>query len=111
MTPTTCTGWRIEPATLKYTAEPPRASAVSPKGVKIESSAMLPTTSSVIRSHPVRGSDTEKTEGVGEHGARRACQQQARMFSGLTFWSPDVAGEMIPAMHHGGELVEVGRHP
>src|ERR671912_1274324 len=99
MTPTTCTGCRSDPATLKYTADPPRASAVSPNGVKIESSAMLPTTSNVIRSHPVRGSDTEKTEAVGEHGARRACQQQARMFGGWTFWSPDGASVVIPAMH------------
>src|ERR1041385_276096 len=71
MTPTTRTGWRIAAATLKYTAEPPSASAVSPNGVNTESSATLPTTSRLMRSHPVRSRKAEEAKSVAEDDARR----------------------------------------
>src|SRR5438552_10477049 len=65
-TPTTCTGWRMDPATLKNTAEPPSASAVSPNGVATESRASDPTTKSDTL-HPVRGADAHEREAVRQH--------------------------------------------
>src|SRR5438105_13290698 len=65
-TPTTCTGWRMDPATLKNTAEPPSASAVSPNGVATESRATDPTTRTDTL-NPVRGADANKRKAVAQH--------------------------------------------
>src|SRR5215208_91843 len=90
-------------------ADPPRASAVSPNGVKIESRAMLPTTSRLIRSHPVGGGQAEEGEGVGEHRARRAGEQQARVFGRGALGCADRTCVVIPTVDDGGELVEIDR--
>src|SRR5438046_10577767 len=76
-TPTTCTGWRMDPATLKNTAEPPSASAVSPNGVATESSATDPTTKSDTL-HPVRGADPQEREPVRQHLTHGACEHEPR---------------------------------
>src|SRR2546427_10918158 len=76
-TPTTCTGWRMDPATLKNTAEPPSASAVSPNGVATESRATDPTTRSDTL-HPVRGADAHEREAVRQHLAHGARQHEPR---------------------------------
>src|SRR6266550_3303425 len=76
-TPTTCTGWRMDPATLKNTAEPPSASAVSPNGVVTESRATDPTTRSDTL-HPVRGADAHEREAVRQHLAHGARQHEPR---------------------------------
>src|SRR2546430_7412043 len=74
-TPTTCTGWRMDPATLKNTAEPPSASAVSPNGVATESRATDPTTKSDTL-HPVRGADAHEREAVRQHLTYGASQHE-----------------------------------
>src|SRR5918995_1014793 len=111
MTPTTCTGWRIDPATLKYTADPPRASAVSPNGVKIESRAMLPTTSKVMRSHPVGSGDAEHMKTVGENDSGRAGEQQPSTLGRFALRRSDGAGMVIPPMHRCRELVQTRGNP
>src|ERR671928_25585 len=75
--------------------------AVSPKGVKMESSATLPTTSRLIESHPVGGGDAQQSEGVGEDDARRAGEQQSRLLGGRAFRRADGAGVVVPAVHDG----------
>src|SRR5690242_19106911 len=90
-------------------AEPPRASAVSPKGVKIESSAMLPTTSRLIRSHPVGGGDAKEAKRVAQHDAGGAGEQQPGLLGRGAFGRADGAGVLIPGVHRGGELVEIHR--
>src|SRR4051812_43787876 len=106
--PTTCTGCSTEPATLKYTAEPPSASAVSPNGVKIESRAILPTTSRLIgRSHPVGGGDAEQAERIGEDDLGRAGKQEPGLLGGGTLGGAHRAGVVIPAMNYCGQLPEV----
>src|SRR5918995_6290785 len=111
MTPTTCTGWRIDPATLKYTADPPNASAVSPNGVKIESRAMLPTTSKVMRSHPVGSGNAEHMKPIGENDPGRAGEQQPSTLGQFALRRSDGAGMVIPAVHHRGELVQIRGDP
>src|SRR5689334_24585434 len=72
----------MAPAAAKNTAEPPGASAVSPKGVYTESSAIEPTTTRPT-SHPIRGADPQEVKAVGEqlpHGRR---EHEARGLLGL----------------------------
>ena len=110
-TPTTFTGQSSEPATLKYTAEPPSASAVSPNGVKMESSAILPTTSRLIGSHPVGGGDAEQGEGVGKNDPGRSREQQAGALGLRPFGCADGAGVMVPAVHDRRQLVQEDGDP
>src|SRR5687767_1295355 len=111
MTPTTCTGCRMDPATLKYTADPPSASAVSPNGVKIESSAMLPTTSRLMELHPVGGGDAKEPQRVGKDDLRGPREEEPRLFGGGTFGSAYRTGMVIPPMYDRRELVQVGDDP
>src|SRR5579884_1021817 len=102
MTPTTCTGWRIEPAAAKNTAEPPGASAVSPKGVYTESSAIDPTTRR-LTSHPIRGADSEQAQAVAEDLADRRGQHQP----GLLFRLSEHPVLVVPGVRQAGEALEV----
>src|SRR5512138_1434124 len=88
-------------------ADPPSASAVSPKGVKIESSAMLPTTSRLIRSHPIRGGDAEQAERVGEDDPGGPCEQEPRLLGARALGRADRAGVVVPRVHRRCQLVEV----
>src|SRR6476661_8443225 len=70
---------------------------------------MLPTTSRLIRSHPVGGGDAQQEESVGQDDPRSPGEEQARLFGRWTFGRADRAGVVIPAVHGGGELVEIDR--
>src|SRR5256886_9027817 len=96
--------WRIAPAALKNTAEPPGASAVSPNGVATESRAMEPTTSRPTL-HPIRGANAQKGETVGEHLAHRPRQHEPRRLLGLA----QDAGLVIPPLRDPGQAIEVAR--
>src|SRR5256885_7806732 len=105
-TPTTCTGWRMDPATLKKTAEPPSASAVSPNGVATESRATDPTTRSDTL-HPVRGADAHQGEAVRQHLAHGARQHEPRRLLRLA----EHAKLVIPRVDHPGQPLQVARDP
>src|ERR1051325_87029 len=109
MTPTTRTGCRSAAATLKYTAEPPSASAVSPNGVNTESSATLPTTSRLMRSHPVGSGKAEEAEPVAEHDARGPRQHQPGPRGGLRL--AEHAAVVVPVVGHPREVLEVPGDP
>src|SRR5579859_5756684 len=98
MMPTTCTGCRIAAAALKKTAEPPGASAVSPKGVCTESRAIDPTTRRVTL-HPIGRRDAEERQPVREHLAHGARQHETRRFLRL----PEDAVFVIPAVREARE--------
>src|SRR5256885_4919667 len=101
-TPTTCTGWRMDPATLKNTAEPPSASAVSPTGVATESRATDPTTRSDTL-HPARGADAHEREAVRQHLAHGARQHEPRRLLRLL----QHAILVIPRVGQPGQPLEV----
>src|SRR5437899_855040 len=101
-TPTTCTGWRMDPATLKNTAEPPSASAVSPNGVATESRATDPTTKSDTL-HPVRGADAHEREAVRQHLTYGASQHEPRRLLRLA----EHAVLVIPRVDDPGQPLEV----
>src|SRR5438876_8944127 len=96
--------WRIAPAALKNTAEPPGASAVSPNGVATESRAMDPTTSRPTL-HPIRGANPQEGETVGEHLAHGARQHEPRRL--LDFAQDAVL--VIPRVCDPGQLLDVAR--
>src|SRR5512138_2095510 len=91
-------------------ADPPSASAVSPKGVKIESSAMLPTTSRLIRSHPIGSGDAEQAERVGQDDPGGPGEQKPRLLGARALGRADRAGVVVPRVHRGRQLVEVHRN-
>src|SRR5207245_6899021 len=101
-TPTTCTGWRMDPATLKNTAEPPSASAVSPNGVATESRATDPTTKSDTL-HPARGADAHEREAVRQHLTYGASQHEPRRLLRLA----EHAVLVIPRVDGPGQPLEV----
>src|SRR6267378_1202052 len=101
MTPTTCTRCRTAPATLKKTAEPPKASAVWPNGVRTESRAIEPTTRRLI-SHPVRRRDAEQGKPVAQHLTHGAREREARVLLGLA----QHAELVVPRMGEAGEVLE-----
>src|SRR5215469_5461453 len=103
MTPTTCTGCSTAAAAAKNTAEPPGASAVSPKGVCTESSAMEPTTRRLI-SHPIRGADPHEGESVREYLADGPRQKQPRRLLRLA----EHAVLVVPGVRFAGEFLQVG---
>src|SRR6266513_2495160 len=105
-TPTTCTGWRMAPATLKNTAEPPGASAVSPNGVATESRATDPTTRSDTL-HPVRGADAHEGESVRQHLAHGARQHEPRRL----LRRAEHAILVIPRVDHPGQPLQVAGDP
>jgi len=93
---------REDPAVLLYTS----GSTGPPKGVKIESSAMLPTTTRVMASHPVRGGESEDREAVGKHRARGPGQYQAAALDGRRL--PEHPALVVPAVGHAGQILEIG---
>src|SRR2546429_824232 len=105
-TPTTCTGWRMDPATLKNTAEPPSASAVSPNGVATESRATDPTTRSDTL-HPVRGADAHEGESVRQHLTYGASHPGPRRLLRLA----EHAILVIPRVRQPGQPLEVAGDP
>src|ERR1051325_38187 len=109
MTPTTRTGCRSAAATLKYTAEPPRASAVSPNGVNTESSATLPTTTRLMGSHPVGGRETEQSKPVAEHDPRGPRQHQPGPLRRLRL--AEHPAVVIPVVGDPREVLEVPGDP
>ena len=70
---------------------------------------MLPTTSKLIGSHPVRGGNAEQAERIGQDDPGGAGQQQPGLLGGGTLGGPDGAGVVIPPVHDGGQLVQVDR--
>src|SRR6187551_2375995 len=71
----------------------------------MESSATLPMTSRLIRSHPVRGREAEKRETVGQHGPGGARELQPCVLDRCVLAYG--TGAVIPAMHDAGEVVQV----
>src|ERR1041384_7596533 len=95
----------MTPAAAKNTAEPPGASAVTPKGVYTESSAMEPTTSR-LTSHPIRGADPQEVEPVGEHLTHGRRQHQARRLRGLA----EHAVLVVPGVRQPRQPFQVAGH-
>src|SRR5690349_22665435 len=108
MTPTTFTVVSTEAATEKKTAEPPSASAVSPKGVWIESSATEPTTRSDTL-HPIGSGETEEGEPVGQHLPGGPGEDEAGALDGRRL--ADDPTVMVPRVHDPRQFFEVAGDP
>jgi hypothetical protein len=73
--------------------------------VKIESSATLPTTSRLI-GHIRSGRRRPAGRGRWRGRCARAGEEQTGMLGGRTLGRADGASVVIPAVHHGGQLVQ-----
>src|SRR5215203_3329533 len=61
--------------------------------------------------HPVRGRDAEESKSVCKNHSCRPGQKKPGLLSCFTFGSAHGPSMVIPAVHHGSELVQIGRNP
>jgi hypothetical protein len=69
---------------------------------------MLPTTSRLIRSHPVWSGNAKQAERIAQNDSGRPSEQEPGVLRRLTLGRTDRAGVVIPPVYDRGQLVEVG---